>query len=132
MFTTRVGGLFESNWNLESKWKFENSRIENKKKLANISNFANIFSHLSFCSGHLIRTYLLYYQITSIKHEQLLNANDNRSKPKFLRFLWNIFVFRLVAYLLNIICLNLRFLYNILCIYIWHSFISISRDRNIR
>ena len=36
--------------------------------------------------------------------------NYNRSKPEFLRFLWDIVVFRLVADLLNMICLDLLFL----------------------
>ena len=35
--------------------------------------------------------------------------NYDRSKPEFLRFLWDIVVFRLVAYLMNMICLNLIF-----------------------
>ena len=35
-----------------------------------------------------------------------------------IRFLWDFFVFRLVAYLLNMICLNLLFLYQN-CIYIY-------------
>ena len=38
--------------------------------------------------------------------------NYNRSKLEILRLLWNIIVFRLVGYLLNMICLNLH-----LCIY---------------
>ena len=45
-------------------------------------------------------------------------------------------VFRLVAYLLNMVCLILQLLYEIWYIYVmvlfWHSFISISRDSNIR
>ena len=36
----------------------------------------------------------------------LSNSNNNRSKPKFLRLLWDIVVFRLVAYLMNKIQLN--------------------------
>ena len=32
----------------------------------------------------------------------------NRSKPDILRLLWDIVVFRLVAYMLNIICLILQ------------------------
>ena len=60
----------------------------------------------------------------------------NRSKPDIIRLMWDIIVFRLVGYLLNMICLNLLLLYKIvyICIfvYFWHSFISISRDRNIR
>ena len=45
--------------------------------------------------------------IISVKNEKILNSNNNRSKPKLLRLLWDIVVFRLVAYLLNIISLNL-------------------------
>ena len=43
----------------------------------------------------------------SIKNENWLNSNNNRSKLKFLRLLWDIFVFRLVVYLLSMI----RFIY---------------------
>ena len=43
--------------------------------------------------------------------KKLLNSNNDRSKPKFLRLLWDIVVFRLVAYLLNMIGLNLPFVY---------------------
>ena len=53
--------------------------------------------------------------IISIKNEKLFNSNNERSKPKFHRLLWNIVDFRLVMYLLNMILLNLRFLYKILC-----------------
>jgi len=60
---------------------------------------------------------LITLSIISIQNEKLVNSNNNRSRPKFSRLLWDIFVFRLVAYLLNIICLNLRFLYDILHIY---------------
>ena len=57
--------------------------------------------------------------IISIKNKNLLNSNNNRSKPKFIRLLRDIVVFRWVAYLLNMICLNLRFLHKILCIWIF-------------
>jgi len=43
--------------------------------------------------------------------------NYNRSKPEILRLLWDIIIFRLVAYLLNMICLNLLLLYKIVYIY---------------
>ena len=46
--------------------------------------------------------------IISIKNEKLLNSNNKRSKPEFLRLLWDIVVFRLVAYLLNMICLIIQ------------------------
>ena len=39
--------------------------------------------------------------------------NYNRSKPEILRLLWDIIVFTLVAYLLNMICLILQLLYKI-------------------
>ena len=54
--------------------------------------------------------------IISVKNEKILNSNNNRSKPKLLRLLWDSVVFRLVAYLLNIIYLNLLFIYKILYI----------------
>ena len=54
--------------------------------------------------------------IISNKNEDLLNSNNNRSKPKFLRLQWDIVVFRLVVYMLNMIRFNLLFLYKILYI----------------
>ena len=47
----------------------------------------------------------------SIKNDKLMNV---RSKHKFFWLLWNIVVFRLVAYLLNMIYLKLIILYQIL------------------
>ena len=44
------------------------------------------------------------------------NKNYNRGKPKILRLLWDIVVFRLVVYLLNMICLTTTFIQN--CKYI--------------
>ena len=44
---------------------------------------------------------------------KLLNLNNDRSKPKLLRLLREIVVFRLVAHLLNIMYLNLLILYKI-------------------
>jgi len=35
--------------------------------------------------------------------KKLLNSNNDRSKPKLLRLLWYLVVFRLVAYLLHMI-----------------------------
>ena len=49
--------------------------------------------------------------IISIKKEKLLNSSNSRSKPVYFRLLWDIVVFRLVAYLLNMICLKLRLFY---------------------
>jgi len=49
--------------------------------------------------------------ISSFINEKLLNSNNNRSKPNFRRLLLDIVVFRLVVSLLNIIRLNLLFLY---------------------
>ena len=57
----------------------------------------------------MMLTYLLYYQIIFILNEKLSNSNNNRSNPKFLRLLWDIFVLSLIVYLVNMICLNLRF-----------------------
>jgi len=51
-------------------------------------------------------------------NKKLLNSNNIRSTPEFFRLLWDIVVFRLVAYLLNMICLILRILYKILHIYV--------------
>ena len=51
-------------------------------------------------------------QCSIIQNEKLLNSNNNRTKPQLLR-LWDIVVFRLVAYLLNMIWLNLLFSYKI-------------------
>jgi len=55
----------------------------------------------------------------STKKEKLLNSNNNRSKIEFLRLLLVIVVFRLVAYLLNMICLMLQILYKIVHIYVF-------------
>ena len=62
---------------------------------------------------------LIILSIIFINNEKLLNANNIRIKHEFFRLLWDIVVFRLVAYLLNIICLKLRlyhpkfYLYNL-------------------
>ena len=88
--------------------------------------------------GDVIRTiltisnYINYiYQKCKIKVKIIIGAN-----LRFSGSLWDIIIFRLVAYLLNMICLRLQILYKIAYIWIsvqiWHSFISISRDRNIR
>ena len=53
------------------------------------------------------------------------NQKSKYNKPKLLRLLWDIIVFRLVVYLLNMICLNLLFLYNI-----WYF--SIYREHQIK
>ena len=45
------------------------------------------------------------------------SKNYNRSKPEILRLLWEIIVFRLVSFLLNMICLKLQLLHKIA--YIW-------------
>ena len=55
-----------------------------------------------------------YYQLYLLKMQ---NKKYKRNKPDILRLLWNIDVFRLVAYLLNKICLILQILYKIA--YIW-------------
>ena len=51
--------------------------------------------------------------IISIKNEKLVNSNNYRSKPDFQAPLCDIAIFRLIAYLLNMICLILQ-IYNIL------------------
>jgi len=48
-----------------------------------------------------------------------LKIYNYRSKPEILRLLWDIVVFRLVAYLLNMICLILQLLYKIAYILIF-------------
>ena len=55
----------------------------------------------------------LILSIISIKNYKLLNSNNNRSKPKLVRLLWVIVVSRRVTFGLNMICLKLRFLYQI-------------------
>ena len=74
--------------------------------------------------------------IISIKNEKLLNSNNHRSKPKLLRLLWDIVVLRLVAYLLNMICLNLLFYTKFNKYKFSYKFDTILyqfiRDRNIR
>ena len=57
--------------------------------------------------------------IISFINGKLLNSNNDRSKPKFLRLLLDIVVFRLVVYLLNMVRLNLLVLYTILYIQIF-------------
>ena len=47
------------------------------------------------------------------------NKNSNRSKPKIIWILLDIVVFRLVAYLRNMICLIPQLLYKITYIYIY-------------
>jgi len=54
---------------------------------------------------------LIILSTISIKTKKLLNSNNYMGKPKFYRLLWDIIVFRLFAYLLNIIWLIVRFLY---------------------
>ena len=53
-----------------------------------------------------------------MNNENFLNLNINRSKPEFLRLLCDIVIFRLVAHLLNMICLVVRILYKILHKYV--------------
>ena len=75
-----------------------------------------------------------------IKNEKLLNSNNIRSKPKFIRLLWDIVVFGMVVYLLNMIRLNQLFLYKISYMYYVYRFsykfdkveYQFCRDRNIR
>ena len=63
--------------------------------------------------GVLVTWYgLIDYIINYIyKNKKLLNSINYMGKPKFFRLLWDIIVFRLLAYLLNFIWLIVRFLY---------------------
>ena len=66
---------------------------------------------------------LITLLIVSIKNEKLLNSNNNGSKSEIFRLLWDIVVFKLVAYLLNMIYLELKTLHQILHIYMfWYRF----------
>ena len=67
--------------------------------------------------------YIIDYKY--INNKKLSNSNNNRSKLKFFKLLWDIVVFRLVAYLLNMICLNLRFLYNLFIHNFSHKFYTV-------
>ena len=44
---------------------------------------------------------VIILSIMSVKNKNLLNSNNKRYKPKFVRLLWDIVVFILVAYLLH-------------------------------
>ena len=68
-------------------------------------------------SGDVIRTMWYYVIILTIISVENAKKNFNRSKPEILRLLWDIVVFRLVAYLFYMICSILQFLYKIA--YIW-------------
>ena len=65
-------------------------------------------------SGHVIRTYQLYYQSYLFKRKR---------KPEYLRLLWDVIVFQIDCYLVNIGCLKLKLLinYQILCKF-WYNF----------
>jgi len=66
------------------------------------------FDPLKLYSGHVIQTESRDNDTTLLMVEWL-NLNNNTSKPKFLRLLWDIVNFRLVVHLLNMIRLNLLF-----------------------
>ena len=70
----------------------------------------NSYTAIGWSSGDVI----IILSIISIK---IANKNYNWSQPEILRLLWDIIVFILVAYLLNMICLNLLLLYTKLYIY---------------
>jgi hypothetical protein len=54
----------------------------------------------------------------NLTHTLLVQTQTEiRGKPEILRLLWDIVVFRLVAYLLNMTCLILQLLYKIANIY---------------
>ena len=61
--------------------------------------------------------YVIVLSIISIKNAKL--TKYNRSKPEILRLLWDIVVFRLVAYLLSMTCSILHLLYKIASIWIF-------------
>ena len=74
--------------------------------------------------------------IISIKNEKLLNSNNIRNKPKFIRLLQEIVIFRLVVHLQNMIRLNLLFYYTILSIQIfdtgcYQSLHTVTSDRTL-
>jgi len=66
-------------------------------------------SHLWSCDTEI----KIILSIISFINEKVLNSNNNKSKPKFLRLLWDIVVLRLFSHLLNMIRLNLPFLYKV-------------------
>ena len=69
---------------------------------------------IGWSSGDVIRTiYVVILSIIFIKNAKIKINNYNRSKPEIIWFLWDIVVFRLVLYLLNMICLYLQLLYKI-------------------
>ena len=71
---------------------------------------------LVYCTsigGSFDTDFYIILSIISIKNK---NKNYKIIFEETLRFLWDIFVFRLVAYLLNMICLNLLFLNKIVYI----------------
>ena len=57
--------------------------------------------------------YVIVLSIIFVKNARKKLRNYNESKPEILRLLWDIIVFRLVAYLLNMICLIIQLLYKI-------------------
>ena len=57
--------------------------------------------------------YVIVLSIIFVKNAREKLRNYNESKPEILRLLWDIIVFRLVAYLLNMICLIIQLLYKI-------------------
>ena len=68
---------------------------------------------------------IIIFSIISLKNEKLLNSYNNRSKPKVLRLLFDIVVFRFVSYFLNMICLNLCILNKIWYIPILYKFYTV-------
>ena len=74
----------------------------------------------------------IIFLIISIKKGKLLNLKNNRSKPKIFRLLRVTVVTRLVAYLLNMICLTLiqNFTDVRFCIILTQFNINFSRQEN--
>ena len=72
---------------------------------------------IDWSSGDAIRTISNHFINYIYLKCKSINKKYSRSKPEILRLLWDIIVFRLVAYLLNMICLILQLLYKIA--YVW-------------
>ena len=115
MNLSRGLNLPKTGFNWKKSWKIEYNFKWNQPYLSRGSNSSNSASELWSHNTDVI----IILSIISIKNEKLLNSNYNRSKPKLLRLLCDIVVFRLVAYLLNMICLNLWISYKI---YIYSDF----------
>ena len=99
----------------------------------NLSNLGLLLLLLEFNNFLFLIDIIDNIIITSVSRDQ--NSHQWQFSLVVTCLFWDIVVLRLVAYLLNIIYLNLIFLFKMLYmyifVYIWHSFISISQNRNI-